>query len=231
MFNRLKGASPPPFSSLNVSYGVGDDRGHVNANRQYIKHLLGIPLLLSAKQIHGDKVYCGSGIATDTEVSGYDALITNQQGVGLLIQQADCQAILMHDPDKQIIAAIHCGWRGSAANIIESTIVEMQRRYQTDPAVLLVAISPSLGPCCAQFINYRKELPERLHQFQESPYHFNFWNISMHQLIDAGVSAEHIDAARICTSCDREYFSYRRTKKRGKFTTGRNGSVISLPLS
>jgi YfiH family protein len=164
-------------------------------------------------------------------VKDYDALITNQQGVGLMIQQADCQALLMHDPVRQVIGAVHCGWRGSAANIIGLTITEMQRSYQTDPAALLVAISPSLGPCCAEFINYRQELPKRLHRFQESPNHFNFWDISTHQLVEAGVSAKHIDAARICTACNRDYFSYRRAKKKRKITTGRNCSVICLPLS
>ncbi len=231
MFNRLNGTSRFPFSSLNVSYSVGDDPSYVGANRQCMKQALGISFLLSAKQVHGDRVYCTTSLKTDTEVLDYDALITNQQGVGLLIQQADCQAILMYDPIKQVIAAVHCGWRGSVANIIEMTIAEMKRNYQTDPAYLLVAISPSLGPCCSEFINYRQELPKRFYEFQESPYHFNFWDISTHQLVNAGVSANRIDVAGICSACSQNHFSYRRSKKMGEIATGRNGSVISLPLT
>lgn len=230
MFNRHNGISPPPFSSFNISYGVGDDPGNVEVNRHRLKEKLGAPFLLSAKQVHGNRIYCAADITADREVDGYDALITNQQGVGLLIQQADCQAVLMHDPDKKVIAAVHCGWRGSAVNIIGLTIAEMQRRYRTDPAALEVAISPSLGPCCAEFINYRMELPGQLHQFRESSYHFNFWDISASQLIEAGVKAMRIDIACICTACDQDYFSYRRAKKRGEVTTGRNGSAICLPM-
>jgi YfiH family protein len=230
MFSRHIGTSRPPFSSLNISYGVGDDPGNVAANRQRVKQALGTPFLLSAKQMHSDRIYCASDVTTDIEMDGYDALITNRPGVGLLIQQADCQAILMHDPNKQVIAAVHCGWRGSVANIIGLTIAEMQQRYQTNPALLLVAISPSLGPCCAEFTNYRQELPGDLYYFQERPCHFNFWDISIHQLVEAGVSIEHIDAARICTSCDLGYFSYRRSQKKEQLKTGRNGSAISLPL-
>jgi len=229
MFNRQGGISSSPCASLNVSYSVGDNPHNVAANRHRLKNFLGTSLLLSARQVHGDGVYCGTDITADTEVDGYDALVTDQQGVGLLIQQADCQALLMHDPDRKVIAAVHCGWRGSAINIIGRTIVQMQRRYRTDPAALKVAISPSLGPCCAEFKTYREELPAELHQFQESPYHFNFWNISTSQLVTAGVRQENIDTARICTACDRNYFSYRRSRKRGEMTTGRNGSAICLP--
>lgn len=230
MFNRLDGSSLPPFSSFNVSYGVGDDPATVDANRQRLKKTLAVLFLVSAQQMHGNRIYCAADISADTEVAGYDALITNQPGVGLLIQQADCQAVLMHDPDKKVIAAVHCGWRGSAVNIIGLTIAEMQRRYRTDPAALRVAVSPSLGPCCAEFINYRKELPRQLQQFRESGNHFNFWDISASQLIAAGVKAKRIDIARICTACDHDYFSYRRAKKRREATTGRNGSAICLPM-
>lgn len=229
MFNRFEGTSPPPYSSLNLSYGVGDDPGCVAANRQRVKHTLGISILLSARQVHGNRIYCASDIATDAEAEGYDALITDQPGVGLLIQQADCQAILIHDPIRKVVAAIHCGWRGNAVNIIGKTIAEMRKRYHSDASSLLVAISPSLGPCCAELINYRQELPEQIHHFQERKYHFNFWAISKHQLAQAGVVPEHIDAAGICSACDRDYFSYRRTKKQGKAATGRHGSVIGLP--
>jgi len=231
MFNRFNGSSLSPFASLNFSYGVGDDPTHVTTNRNHVKQTLGISFLVSAKQVHGRKAYCCSNITSDQEVEGYDALITDQRGVGLLVQQADCQAILIHDPNKQIIAAIHCGWRGSIANIIGMTIAKMESRYQTDPTALLVAISPSLGPCCAEFINFQHELPKQLHQFQENPYHFNFWDMSITQLIEAGVQEKHIDATCICTACNQDYFSYRRTNKMGKEgTTGRNGSIICLPL-
>lgn len=231
MFNCHKGKSSPPYSSLNLSYGVGDDPEHVTANRQIIKAALGIPYLLSAGQIHGDKIFCSSSITSDIEKHGYDALITDQKGVGLLIQQADCQAILVYDPIKEVIAAIHCGWRGSALNIIRTTIQEMQRRYHVNPAHLLTAISPSLGPCCAEFVNHKKELPDALHRFQNKPNHFNFWDFSVYQLAGAGVLPENIDAARICTVCDKNYFSYRRSNSEGERTTGRNGSVICMPFA
>lgn len=230
MLNRNDGSGMEPFSSLNVSYGVGDNPQHVEANRQRVKETLRITSLLTAKQVHGNKVYStASKVESDTEVDGFDAIITDQTGVGLLIQQADCQAILVHDPANNVIAAIHCGWRGSVANIIKATIVKMQEKYQTVPENLLAAISPSLGPCCAEFINHDNELPKSFHRFQEKPNHFNFWNISAMQLEEAGVLSSHIDVKGICTCCNPDYFSYRRSTKKGQIATGRNCSLISLP--
>ncbi len=229
MFNRHGGVSVGQYSSLNLSYGVGDVPKNVTANRHLTKKALGASLLLSATQVHADKIFCSPEITSDMEVDDYDALITDQRGVALLIQQADCQAILLYEHEKHIIAAIHCGWRGNVINIIESTIQTMHRRYQTDPTNIQAVISPSLGPCCAEFINYKKEIPESLYRFKVRSNHFNFWEISRYQLVDAGVFARNIDICGICTSCSHDYFSYRRSKKLGQPASGRNGSMICLP--
>jgi len=228
MFTRKNGASHSPFSSLNVSYGVGDAPDHVGENRRKIKEVLGIRFLVSSNQIHANKIQPVGPVSGDTELKGYDALTTNTPGVGLLIQQADCQAILLHDPDKRAIAAIHCGWRGSVLNIIQSTIACMQEKYRTEPGSLRAVISPSLGPCCAEFMHYRTELPEQFYQFQPTTNHFNFWEISRLQLLEAGLTEANIDLVNICTACNRDFFSYRRNRKKGKRSTGRHGSVICL---
>lgn len=228
IFNRLNGVSPAPYSSLNLSYGVGDDPGNVSANRLKMKQLLDAGVLASARQVHGDRVCRVDDLPEDTEVDGYDALITNRPGIGLLVQQADCQAVLLHDPRRMAIAAIHCGWRGSVLNIIGSTIERMRQEYLSEPADMQAVISPSLGPCCAEFINYRKELPQELHSFRTKIHHFDFWRISKAQLTGAGVPAGNIDILGICTCCDETYFSHRRCGKRGEPATGRQGSVIFL---
>lgn len=228
MFNRKNGVSSPPYASLNLSYGVGDDPEHVAANRRNIKQQLGVNVLASAGQVHGDRICRIDSLAGDTEVQGYDALITDRPGIGLLVQQADCQAILLHDPRRKAIAAVHCGWRGSVLNIIGATLERMQEEYRTQPPDVLAVISPSLGPCCAEFINFREELPEELHSFRIGSNHFDFWRISRAQLTAAGVPAENIDTVRICTSCHSAYFSHRRSRRQGKPETGRQGSVILL---
>jgi hypothetical protein len=228
ILNRTGGSSSPPYASLNLSYGVGDQPDKVAANRQQVKQALGVPVLVSAGQVHGDRVYCVRETDRDTEVHGYDALMTDRPAIGLLIQQADCQAVLLHDPVRKAVAAIHCGWRGNACNIIATVVARMRREYRSDPASLRALISPSLGPCCAEFKNFRSEFPPELHTFQERPNYFDLWRLSAAQLTNAGLMTEHIEIMGICTSCNPAYFSYRRSRRKGLPTTGRNGSAILL---
>lgn len=229
MFNRDGGCSPPPFASLNLSYGVGDQPAHVAANRHKVKLAIGVEILVSAGQVHGDQIFRADDLEGDLEVQGYDALMTDRPGTGLLIQQADCQAVLLHDPQRKAIAAIHCGWRGNVCNIIATTVARMHEEYRSEPSALRALISPSLGPCCAEFKNFRTEFPPGLHCFQVRPNHFDLWRLSAAQLTAAGVLPANIETMGICTVCSPAYFSYRRSKREGEPTTGRNGSVILLP--
>jgi len=218
IFNRHGGASTSPYHSLNVSYGVDDDSRRVKANRERIKQSLAVDILVSGQQVHGRKVHViAKKPETDMEIAGCDAFVTNVAGVGLMIQQADCQAVMLFDPRRQVVANIHCGWRGSVDNIIGTTIKVMTEEFGVSPAHLQAAISPSLGPCCAEFINYEQELPRHLHPFQVKPHYFDFRAISRHQLQEAGVPPENISATAICTVCDPNWFSYRREKKTGRF--------------
>jgi len=224
VFNRQGGVSPPPWDSRSVSFGLGDDPENVLENRQRLIKGLGIKRLVSAHQVHDSKIHVVQGCpAEDLEVEGFDALVTNVVGVGLLIQQADCQAVLLFDPVQKVIGIVHVGWRGSVAGIISATISTMTTVFATDPADLMAAISPSLGPCCAEFVNFHTELPRSFHGYQVRPNYFDFWAISRDQLCGAGVRPANISIAEICTCCNSDYFSYRRDRQTGRF-----GSVIGL---
>jgi len=230
MFSCLGGVSTGPFASLNLSFGVGDDPDNVRRNRQRVVRALGCSHLVSIGQVHGDQVLVLDKNPLEEEAQGYDAIISNLPGVALLIQQADCQAILLFDPLRSVVAAIHCGWRGSATNIIAKTIAQLRTAFAVDPVHLQALISPSLGPCCAEFTNFQQELPTwmQVYQLQHKPAHFDFWAISRRQLSEAGVLSEQIHSADICTRCNRDYFSFRRAKQETGGLCGRNGSLISL---
>ncbi len=224
ILKRYDGTSKPPYDSLNVSFGVSDNAATVLANRGKIKETFHLENLISAGQIHSNRILIvDSKPKTDLEEGGYDALITNIPQVALMIQQADCQAVMLFDPIRKVIANIHSGWKGTSLNIIAKTIQTMTVEFASAPADILAGISPSLGPCCAEFINYKTELPTHLHKYQQTPNYFDFWAISQDQLIAAGVTRKNIEIAKICTMCNHDYFSYRRKK-----TTGRFGSIIAL---
>ena len=228
-FTRHGGVSSGPYASLNVSHGTGDEPRNIEENRARIRQRTGTERLLSANQIHSDRVYVDSGeLERSHEVEGCDALISNRPGTALMIQQADCQAVLLHDPVEGVIGAVHNGWRGSVVNIIARTVEQMVQSFGTEPENLQVSISPSLGPCCAEFINHKKELPETFQRFQVTKNHFDFWQISAAQLRESGVRSGSIHLPEICTSCSDDYFSYRRAVRQGHPACGRHASVIYL---
>ncbi len=229
MTGRNGGAGKGIFSTNNMSFAVGDREESVLANRQQVKHQAGLRALLTAGQVHGSEVYCLDGhIEEDLNVDGYDALVTDRKGVGLMIQQADCQAVLLFDPRLHVIAAVHCGWRGSVQNILVKTVAAMTGKYGTRPADLHGKISPSLGPCCAEFIHFRRELPEDFRPYMKVENYFDFWQLSIDQLGRAGVCRENIEAARVCTRCSKDFFSYREACALNVGRTGRNSSLIFL---
>lgn len=224
VFSRQGGTSRGAYSSLNVSFGIGDRDAAVVKNRRRIRDYFDGQPLVFVHQVHGFDVavvalqersdaggaFISAGIA--------DAMVTAVPGIYLVIQVADCQAVMIYDPKKRVIANIHAGWRGSTRNIISRTIEVMQERFDGCPADFQVGIGPSLGPCCAEFVNYQNEIPESYWKFKDDAHRFDFWAISKHQLQEAGVLLKHINVAGVCTRCrPKTFFSYRREKQTGRF--------------
>ncbi len=227
-FSRHGGNSVGIYAGNNLGYHVGDDTVRVTANRNGVKKCLGLSFLVSARQVHGRSVALVRDSNKDREFPDCDALMTSQQGVGLLICHADCQAILLYDPIQKAVAAIHSGWRGSAANISGYTVKKMSETFGSRPADIVAGISPSLGPCCAEFKNYKDELPEEFWKFQVRENYFDFWEITSSQLVKAGLQQKKIRIAARCTRCSNDYFSYREACELSAGKTGRNGTVIAL---
>jgi hypothetical protein len=229
IFTRHGGTSLGDYKSLNLSFSVGDDPQKVAHNRGLAQEALGIACLRSLRQVHGKKaVIIRDHRAQDLQQRSAsetgDILMTQVPQQGLMIKQADCQSVLLYDPGHRAIANIHCGWRGNVGNIIGEAVNGMEAAYGSRPAELMAAIGPSLGPCCAQFINYRQEIPEAYWMYQTRPYYFDLWQLSRDQLIAAGVLKINITTAGLCTSCRTDdFFSYRKEK-----TTGRFATVIAL---
>ena len=133
---------------LNLGFTDWDSRENVLENRRRFQTAAGaanLPLL-SLKQIHSDVIHLFDTAPSDS--CRGDASLTNRPGLLLAIQTADCVPILLVDPKKRAIAAIHAGWRGTLARIAAKTIGAMQMHFATNPRDLLVAIGPSIGPCC-----------------------------------------------------------------------------------
>ncbi len=224
IFTRQGGFSKGCYQGLNVGMGNGDSLDHVLRNRAAISGCMGHSELVFANQVHGTTIinYSECGSSSNSLPSGKaesgDALITNTPGKSLVIQTADCQAVLIYDPVRKAVANIHSGWRGTIQNIIGLTVQAMIKEFDSDPKNLLTGIGPSLGPCCAEFIHYRTEIPKAFWSYKNRTDCFDFWTMSKDQLTEAGIPKNHIVSSDLCTRCRTDlFFSYRKEKSTGRF--------------
>lgn len=217
---RMGGVSRPPAQSFNLARRSGDETAAVDENRRRLERALAPGRLVFLRQVHGKDVVSlkQQPAGEPYPVAGTaDAFITDQAGLLLTILVADCQAVLLFDPRQRVVANVHSGWRGSIANVIGATLDVMVRDFGCRPDDMLAGVGPSLGPCCAEFVNYREEIPAAFWGRRVSENHFDFWAISHDQLTAAGLATEHIVLSRICTRCQSQrFFSYRAGHKIGR---------------
>ena len=201
-------------SSLNTGFSPKEDPRSIQRNRDLIATTLfenSSGTIIDGHQVHGaDVAIVTSSSPLSTPA---DAMATSLPNIALLIQHADCQAGLLFDPEHRIIAAVHSGWRGSVQNIYKATVDRLKAVWGSCEETLIACISPSLGPCHAEFRNWEDELPSAFIPFRRPGNYFDFWEISRSQLLSCGLAPLNIEIASVCTYCHPElFFSYRRTK-------------------
>lgn len=215
VFTRQGGVSGPGGEDLHLAYNQWAPTTETKTNISRAEAVLKLPPVALAGQSHTanitvvyfrDHYHPGSAAEIRPKC---DALVAPEAGVSLLVTVGDCQAVIIYDPLRQMLSLVHSGWQGSVQNIIGATVSQMVD-LGADPARMLVGISPSLGPCCAEFVNYRDELPESFQDFMVTENHFDFWAISRHQLSQKGVDPTRVEVARVCTRCSSQFFSHRR---------------------
>lgn len=178
-------------------------------------------VLVSVKQVHGTDVLVLNRPVQEGEPfdGGWDALVTDQPHVMVVVRTADCVPVLLHDPKRKVVAAIHAGWRGAVAGIVPKTVDVMKRRFGTDPAQVRVGIGPSAGPCCYEVdepvlarlrescSDWRLIIAER----GRNRALLDLRSLVRRQAESIGVEAANIATAGACTICHPDlFFSYRR---------------------
>jgi YfiH family protein len=239
---------------LNLGFTEWDARENVQKNRKLFQSALNANdlTLVSLKQFHSDVVFGFSSVPR--QPSSADAAVSNTPNLLLGIQTADCVPILLLDPKKRSVAAVHAGWRGTLQRIVEKTIGRMKMEFKTDPSNLLAAIGPAIGGCCyevgtevaaafhSQFANAPEWFDELrtgdepnplqwLNQFppghQPPPKNvrLDLRKANRGQLLAAGLSPQNIFVSDLCTACRPDLlFSYR---KQGS-ESGRMMAVIGI---
>ena len=177
--------------------------------------------LLSVKQVHGTDALVVDRPLTDSDQfpGGWDALVTDQPGVTVAVRTADCVPVLVHDPRRRVVAAIHAGWRGAVAGIVPKTIALMAARFGSRSSDLRISIGPSAGPCCYEvdepvLEQLRAGLPEWesvLRDYQGHQARLDLKALIRRQVEEEGVSVPSVSSVNLCTICHGElFYSYRR---------------------
>lgn len=165
-------------------------------------------------------------------ISETDALVSNQPGLCLCVQTADCVPVLLFDPVAKVIAAVHAGWRGTVGGIVEKAVSKMTN-YGASAKNIVAAIGPSISPEIYEVGNEvvaaaRKSIPNvalSLHKNGTGKFHFNLWEANRQLLLKNGVPAQNIEVLGACSFSETEkYYSARRDG----IDTGRMVSGIML---
>lgn len=238
---RRGGVSLPPFATLNLGQSVGDDPQAVQRNRRRFFGAFGIepPQVVRVRQVHGDGVLIvdpalaarvGFPQILLDERYEFDALITDVPDLALVVSTADCLPLLIHDPVRGAVAAVHAGWRSTAKGIAAKAVQAMHEAYGTDPADCRVVLGPGIRGCCFEVDQPVTEAVAGALPSWEAyarPSRAGHWRLDLAGvnraiLLEAGVCPERIEDLGMCTACRTDLFFSHRAEK------GRTGRMMNL---
>lgn len=227
---------------LNVGFTSSDSVEQVRENRRrLVLAVCGEPRsLVTLRQVHGaEMLRVGVGDAGEGALLEGDGLMTDAPGVVLGIQTADCVPVLVADRRRRAVAAMHAGWRGTVAGMVQRGVRRMQQEFGSDAEDLVAAVGPAIGPCCycvgeevragfvAAFGDAETLFVWRLAAGEtcEQRLYVDLQEANRRQLVASGLRAEAVDVLRWCTRCRNDlFFSYRAEKG----FTGRMLALITL---
>lgn len=219
---RLGGVSEGIYASMNLSFTRGDEDTAVAENFRRFCNAIGVQsdkVVVSA-QAHHTNLYNvtaadgGRGVTRDRGYTDIDGLLTDEPGVVLCTQYADCVPLFFVDPVKRVVATSHSGWRGTVAQIGAVTVERMCKDYGCRREDIRAAIGPSIGPCCFEVDDPVYTEFIKMDNWQESfvklkeggKYDIDLWAVNRQILLDAGIAPNHITVTDLCTKCHPDLF-------------------------
>jgi hypothetical protein len=189
--------------------------------------------LYRPSQVHGANVAVLAKDADAVELSGREAdgVISNHASQLIGVVTADCVPVLLADGERKVVAAVHAGWRGIVAGVLQRAIGQMVVDLGCRADQMRAAVGPHIGRCCyevgaevvEEFSHYRAQLTQPSSR-QEAAWMLDLGAAVNEVLMDAGLGSPNIESLERCTHCAEElFYSYRRDA-----TAGRQIAVIGL---
>lgn len=235
---RHEGVSRAPYNSLNLGANTFDPPHNVHGNRSLLARTFGggIERFVMVTQCHGTDI-----LVIDEPNSDFahfqklecDAIITNQPQVMIAVGVADCLPILLLDPEKRVVAALHAGWKGTAANIAAKGLQSMVNVFGSRKEDILSALGPAIGPCCYEvdepvkqaFVAAGTDWDRCAEAAGDNKWRLSLTAANRAQLLAAGLPEANMEVAGQCVCCQQDwFFSYRRDGGE----TGRQAGFIML---
>ncbi len=224
------GAADGSATGLNLGEHVGDNPAAVTMNRARLQAGLPGPICW-LQQVHGINVHhADSAVSARATLPTADAAITMRAGQVLAIMTADCLPLLLADAQGRIVAAVHAGWRGLAAGVIEATVDAMRARLGED-AELAAWLGPAIGPASFEVGQevmdaFCEQDGQASSAFLPGPAEGKYWcdlyALARRRLVSRGVT--RVSGGDLCTVRDpTRFYSHRRDRR-----TGRMASLIWL---
>jgi hypothetical protein len=212
---RAGGVSEPPYDSLNLTIGTGDDRARVEENRRIACATVGVPSdsLVFNRQVHSPTVHRAHA---GTRGEPGDGLWTDEPGVSMLAMSADCVPIAIARTDgRPALAVLHAGWRGLAEGIVASGVAALGAE-----SGLAAVVGPAIGPCCYEV---GPEVSSLYDADLTRGRKLDLWTASERALRAAGV--ERVRRVDLCTRCHPELFFSHRRDGRARGVQGVLGAI------
>ncbi len=216
----------------NLAYHVNDIKENVDKNHRLLASYLHYPLnkLVHMNQVHKDSILIVNASHNYKEIPTCDALVTNKKHVPLMVMVADCIPVLIYDPVREVVAAVHAGRAGIFKEIIPKTINKMKETYDSESKDIIVSLGPSIHQCCYEVGEDVKE-EARQHGYgyaiktAHGKYYLDLTAIGYEQLIKSGIEKKNIEKSSYCTACQTDtFYSYRAEDK----NCGRFSGIIML---
>ena len=238
---RLGGVSQGNFESLNLGANRGDPMENVAANWRRFGAAVGVDTarFVHGRQVHGAEVRVAvrADAHTITEPAawdGADGYVTNVPGLTLAVFTADCTPLLMEERQAGVVAAVHCGWRSTVADI-EKNAVEAMVSLGARPDRIRAAIGPGIRQCCFQT---GPEVPEAIDALlggvaglyapdenESGKFRVDLPGAVRRRLCQLGLLEENIDELGVCTMCRPDLFWSHRAMGAAR---GSQANVIAL---
>ena len=227
---RHGGVGEGTYATFNCTHYCGDRPENVKANLEILSASLPKRprVFVIPRQTHTTNVRVITDVPTEEELQNVDAVVTHLKGFCLCISTADCVPILIYDTKKQVIAAVHAGWRGTVGRIVEKTLEVMKSYYGIEGKNVVACIGPSISleafevgdEVYSAFAEANFDMDRIAKKYEK--WHLDLWEANRMQLLAHGVLPENIEVSGICTYQNHEeFFSARRLGiKSGRILSG-----------